>query len=186
MHTVCTLRDDIAEMNCEEYGLVDSQSIYAALFILAEQNNKLAFMRRSLEDAVDKVSEEDVGEEESVKSDAVSFGEIYSVSLLYNFVKDIFPYYVSASEREKPEKILKYMNYVLSALDDLAEGKPLKEFSFSFVLRVQDEMKYLSVSGQMSKSIFIHLPFKVHQLVDFESRLCGDFVVDYARGGGVP
>jgi hypothetical protein len=146
MHTVCTIRDDIVDMICKENGIVDSRSIYSALEALAVQNDNLDFVRRQLDEFVDEEYDEGEDDDELPDNDEISLWDVESFCSLYNFVKDIFPYYVSAAKPENPERVMEYMRYVLSALDDFAEGKGVKEFSFSFVQRESDEMLYITIS----------------------------------------
>ncbi len=150
MHTVCTIRDDVVAMICKENGIIaHPQSIYSALAVLAAQNDNLAFERRLLDDLI-------VNDDNNLSdNDGISLWDVDSFSTLYNFIQDIFPYYISVAKPQNPKVIIKYMKYVLNALDSFANGKGVKEFSFSFIHQEADEILYLSVSDSSGSSVSV-------------------------------
>ncbi len=75
-----------------------------------------------------------------------SLWDVDSFTSLYSFIKEVFPYYVSTAKPKNSEMILNFMNYVLQSLESFAEGNGVHEFSFSFVYRWQDELRYITIS----------------------------------------
>lgn len=149
MHIVCSLRDDCVDFFQNDCGAIDKVACYEVLHQLAIQNNHLQYAHDCLKNAAEKLFlSEDSNEDDEIEPDSneLSLEDNESLAYLYNFIQDIFPYFISQKDPENPELIADYQKYILHSLELFFEGNGLEEFSFSFVRRELNEILWIEIS----------------------------------------